>query len=225
MSIEKKIKKEMKGPELVDLKLENEWGKFTVKEDESGSVTIEVFNKNGEKFVLNSLLPDEWKFVCYNRTTKADVYIKEIQINEHELKSNGWQSLLVMLHEIGHGVIFESDPQQQELYAEFENLRHHYNQFKNDPKTMQRFNSLHSKIERDAWAYAIRQLKKILEKLDIDITEIFRSNADIKEYVFEWLVSYKEWGKEDIRNMEISEDEKGELFEEINNLYVKEKNK
>ena len=43
--------------------------------------------------------------------------------------------------------------------------------------------------------------------------------------MFEWLVSYKEWGKEDIRNMEISEEEKSELIEEINNLYVKEKNK
>lgn len=212
-------------PKLIDFKLENDWGKLSIKEDKSGAIVIEIFNKDGEKFILNSLLSDDWKIKSYNQTTKADVFSKEIEINGYEIKHYGWEYLLGLLHEIGHGVIFESTAQQRKLYDEFEDLRNRHIQLKTDPKIMRRLNRIHSKIERDAWAYAIRQLKKILKKLDIDITKIFNSNAQIQEYIFEELMSYKEWGRKDIRNMEISEDEKRELLEKINSLYVKEKNK
>jgi hypothetical protein len=129
--------------------------------------------------------------------------------------------LLSLLHEIGHAVIKEGTPQQRAIYREFDTMAKFPDMFKRNKTAMQRLNIIQSRMERDAWAYAIRKLRNILEELNMNIKNIFSSRQELKDYVHEMLLSYKEWGRADIKNMSISEKEREELFEQIDKLYTK----
>lgn len=206
--------------ELADIELENESGFFRMKENEEGEVTVELENKEGKKLVLNHILPESWKMVNAESTTKVDPVQKEIWINTNEASVWGWQYFLTILHEIGHAVISESNDEQKEAYGKFEDMCHKHSELKTNPELMDSFNVLHSAIERDAWAYAIRRFRELAENLNMDTTVIFSSSEDIKEHVHDWLFSYKEWGMGDIKNMNITEEEKEKLLKNISGLYT-----
>src|SRR3990167_7137682 len=109
MSKEEPIEK----PPLIDFKLESEWGRFFIREEEGGLITIEVHGKDGERFVINSLLPEGWRILAYaslegNTGTRVEHTLKELIISESEARNEGWQYLLSVLHEVGHAIIYES---------------------------------------------------------------------------------------------------------------------
>ena len=62
--------------------------------------------------------------------------------------------------------------------------------------------------------------EKILQELNIDQRIIFESNDKLREYVNIFLTDYKGWGIKDIKNMQISEQEREELLEYISKLYT-----
>src|SRR3989338_725789 len=98
---------------LIDFKLESEWGRFFIREEEGGLITIEIHGKDGKKFVINSLLPKDWRILAYasldgNTGTRVEHVLKELIISELEARNEGWQYLLSVLHEVGHAIIYES---------------------------------------------------------------------------------------------------------------------
>src|SRR3989338_906307 len=110
-------------------KIENEIGVFSVTENDKGVVLIEVINKNGEKIVLNDLLPDGYEIIGNKKvyeddrfygmgdteTSLADLTNKVIIVSESEIKREGWKYLLTILHELGHVMRHEQDPELKKV--------------------------------------------------------------------------------------------------------------
>ena len=210
---------------LIDLELKNEAGVFRIKEAEDGKITIEIENAEGKKFVLNDLLPKDWRILSYitprgSGELRVDYLLKEVIISEAEVLREGWRNMLSILHEIGHAIIYESGSAQKNLYLRKAQLLEEIIVFPNDPKLVKEVETIMSKIEKDAWAWAIREFKKILQELNIDQRIIFESNDKLREYVNIFLTDYKGWGIKDIKNMQISEQEREELLEYISKLYT-----
>ena len=57
---------ESESPEdsFIDLELKNEAGVFRMKEAGDGKITVEVENTEGKKFILNDLLPEDWRILA-----------------------------------------------------------------------------------------------------------------------------------------------------------------
>jgi len=225
MSQEPKIENARDGG-LINLELKNEAGVFSIKEAQNGHITVEVENTQGKKFTLNDLLPKDWRILSYispggSTELRVDYLLKEVVISPAEPHREGWKHLLSILHEIGHAVVYESDEAQKNLYLNKARLLEEIIVFPDDTELIKKVESAMSKIERDAWAWAIREFKKILEELNIDQKNIFESNTELREYINNFLMDYKGWGIKDIKNMQISEQERQELLEHISSLYTK----
>jgi len=161
-----------------DYEFENESGIFHMRESEEGEVTIELENKEGDIFILNDLLPDGWKIADLRLHTATKYGEKEIWVNMHNIKHEGWKYLISILHEIGHASIFEEAEKTEErnpsvvkeelLEKEFIGIISH--------EERKQLEKITSKNERDSWAYAIKNLRNILEDLNMSMEEGFGSN-------------------------------------------------
>lgn len=204
--------------ELTNIELESEAGFFRMKEDEEGNVVVELENKEGKKIVLNDLLPEGWKMVDSRSESRVDTEEKTVLLNSPMIKYDGWQYLLTILHELGHVEADQSD-EGREMHEELASLRDSEELLK-DSEIMSHFNELHSKLERDAWAYALQEFRKILEGLDMNIGAVFSSREELKDYVHEWLLTYKDEGIEDITNMDADIKDREELTRKLLKLYT-----
>ncbi|MEX0877966.1 MAG: hypothetical protein WDZ40_03885 [Candidatus Spechtbacterales bacterium] len=201
---------------LKDIELKNEAGVFRMKENEEGEVIVELENAEGKKFVLNELLPEGWKIVENNDFgTFAWASGKEVWIDTEEARSEGWKYALSVLHEIGHVLAFNTQKEHLAHIVGKERLL-----LSRDTSDAELFEKLQSKDERDAWAYALKQIRKVTEELNIDIEEAFGGQGDIREYVHEFLLNYKEGGKEYIEKMNLTEEEREELLAQVDKLYT-----
>lgn len=207
--------------ELTDIELESEAGVFRIRENEEREVTVELENKEGKKFVLNDLLPEGWNIVSHYRTA-VDYPQKELLISRTEIEQEGWKYFLSLLHEMGHIFEFENSDisdennpiRKRELFWMQEGVG------TITPEGKQEFERIMSKSERDAWAYALREFRKIVEELGIDMEKTFGSSKSLRGYVHEFLLEYKESGEDSIKKLSIPEVEKEKLLEEISNLYT-----
>ena len=203
--------------ELTDIEIENESGVFRMKENEEGEVFVELENTEGKKVVLNDLLPEGWKIKENNDSgTFAWVSGKEVWIDIEEAKNEGWKYALSVLHEIGHTLSFNTQKEHLAHIAGKEYLL-----LTRNVSDMELSEKLQSKDERDAWAYALKQIRKVLEELNIDMEEAFGGQSDMREYVHKHLLTYKKEAEKGVESMRtVSEEEQEEFLAQINKLYT-----
>lgn len=225
MSKEEPIEK----PPLIDFKLENEWGVFRIKEQKDGKVTVEIVNTEGSRVLLNDLLPQGWEFHFTDTETEYNTERKWIMINViNEARNEGWKYLLSILHEIGHVVIYESSEEERQKFKEREHLRFEIMEHVGHKLkiAIHKLEKLQSKMERDAWAWAVRQFHRTSSELGIDPKWVFLSNEEMRKYFNAFLLSYKAGDKLGAEYANILDEDKQELLQEIDKLYTQaDKNK
>ena len=179
-----------------------------------GFVEIE---RNG-KIVFNAadLLPEGWKLITPTYFQKHP--------NEESLfdyLGNHWQTssdrklillgesksaqdlLLSLLHEMGHTM----NDSEDELVA-FDALEDELGRAKDlTYKTLLREERAkdQSKVERRAWAWALTTLRNIARDNEVDMTPLFPSAQDVRNYVHNCLADYRR-GYEDIIAKGLDED-------------------
>lgn len=235
MSIDENKKIEMPQEESqeapTNLEFKNEAGIFRIRLTRQGSdylALFEIENNEGKKVVLNNLLPEEYRvFACWRDEEFGSFHsftYKRIDIEMNAVEQGGWKYLLSILHEIGHAVISQSSGEEHEKAKEREILGEQSMAFegKKLKSIVGKSEKMQSENERNAWAYAIRQFKKILKEFKIDPKTIFASNAEIRNYFNERLLSRKEGGKEFVKGKPLSDEDRQELLEEIDKLYTRQ---
>lgn len=177
---------------------------------------VKFKTEQGDLVVINDILPkgshiyfdqkNEWKRTRYEIDTKAVI------IHEGEIRAEGSRFMFAMLHEIGHAERATKKQQDiEERFSLIEKLK-----YERTPELLSRYEILTSQDERDAWAFAIKELKRL------KLAEILFSNSgDLKEYVRARLRSYKKSAEQ--RAREMPDDVREKLLEEISRLYFREK--
>ncbi len=204
----------------INFAIEADFGKFLIKKNDAGAVTVVVRNGEGKEFCINSVLPEGYKINGYlEGPTRADTQpgVKEIWLSQIKAEKEGWRYLLVILHEIGHAVYAEQKPEENE-----EKLRLHLEQsLDDDESTLRRIAVLRSKDERTAWAFAIWQARKLCRELHLPLNKIFPTREDLKEFIARRLRTYKQAELVWIKYSDLPEDKKQKLIDEISKLFVR----
>jgi predicted RNA-binding protein len=232
MESEQKFEKEKVKP--ISLRIEDEIGVFSVQENEEGDVILEVTNEAGEKVILNDILPKGWEVVGNKRVWKDSNFLglantetslvmhepDAIVVSESELKRDGWRYVLTFLHESGHIMRHEADPELKKK----RDLAFTYSaQHSDDSDAFKEAEKLIAEDERDAWAFAIREFKKLVKKLDLPKERIFDNANELMAWIFEYSLGCKaEWARKHIvGKFTLSEEEKARLATEIFQMYTR----
>lgn len=234
MSIESEQKFERNKVKPISLQIEDEIGVFSVQENEKGIVVLEVTNEAGEKIILNDMLPKGWEVVGNKRiledpnffglgNTETSLVMHKpdvIVVSESELKQMGWQYVLVFLHELGHVMRHEADPKlkkEKDLAFNY-SIKH-----SDDPEAFKRAEKLIAEDERDAWAFAIREFKKLIKKLDLPKEKIFENTDALKAWIYKGSLGCKAEGaqKNMAERFNLTEEEKNRLVTEIFQMYTR----
>lgn len=195
--------------------------------------------RDGQTIKLNDLLPFGYKIVgglklkeklrkesveydcevvSEQGDTAADTKpeIREVALSGIEARERGWKYLLLVLHEIGHAVYAELKPgENAEKLQLYENQPTAWI----DPELFRKITVLTSRDEREAWAFALKNFRKIVKKLGLPGEKIFPSHEEIKKFVKRHLGSYKQEGF--IEDFDVPGEQKQELREEMRKLFVK----
>lgn len=214
----------------ISYSFESEIGTFNILEDDKGIVAFEVENKEGRKVRLNDLLPEGYEIIGNKMLWEDKEYYglygtdcsmvdrrnKKIIVSEAELRKTGWRYLLVLFHEMGHIARAEQYPEELE---EIDSL---YNSpYRKDPKLLRRIDELTGRDERDAWAFAMRQFRKLTKDLGLPRKYFFENVSAFKNFVNEYLRLKIKSSQPLIEEFNISEEEKAKLLDEIAGFYLK----
>ena len=218
----------------ISFRAENEIGIFDVEENESGVVKVEIISKEGQRILLNDMLPQEYEVIgnkrlledpeyigLYNTDTSiADYRNKTIVVSEQELKRMEWKYILVFLHELGHTIRNEEHPEE---YEEVNTLLNSFYKSSGDEKIeiLKRQELLISQSERNAWAFAILKFRNIMHELGLSGKDVFEDAAALKEFIYNESLRVKpEFAKQYVDELTISEEDRQKLAEEIYEMYT-----
>ncbi len=175
------------------------------------------FIKNNEDVLdLISLAPKDTK-VVFDIANKWQAKVKLKEINVGEFKDVDY--ILSFLHEAGHlhnvgDSEIASDVMRKYAKESFEDKNNAY------PKSrliaMEEERKAVIKSERNAWAYALRQARKIERELEINIFEKIGKAEDIRKYVNKFLETYEQGYVDVLYDLYIyNKKQMEELFEEL----------
>lgn len=204
-------------------RLEDKIGTLEIIQRLDQDTTIDVVrikDEQGNIFELNNLLPNDCHFYfdytgAYGGYARYEHDKKEVVINQNEIDIEKWQYLTTILHEIGHAVRADVKKEEVEEMLSLENRR----EIEKDPELFKRFCKLKSQDERDAWAFAIKTLKKM--KL---AQKLFSNQEELKDFIRKRLKTHKDsiiWKANQIP-LDFYPQEK--LIEELSQLFIKEVN-
>src|SRR3989344_4246710 len=218
----------------ISLRVENEIGAFSVEENESGAVKVEIISKEGQRILLNDMLPQGYEAIgnkrlwedpeyagLYNTDTSlADYRNKTIVVSEQELKRMEWKYILVFLHELGHTTRNEEHPEEHEEITTL--LNEFYKSSGNEQaEILKRQELLISQSERNAWAFAILKFRNIMHELGLSGKDVFEDAAALKEFIYTESLRVKpEFAKQYVDELTISEEDRQKLVEEIYEMYI-----
>jgi hypothetical protein len=197
---------------ILPLKFEYKFddGKKLIAEEKKGIAKIVLKKDNKVIFNLSDLLPKDYKFVtpAFARNTK-DEYLKQqceegsIWATDADKKSvliGDWRDprdIITLLHEIGHA------NQKTERIKVLEKMLempantglgiedYFVNATKARMKTIRKAVSENSKLEREAWAYALNKFREIQKEKDIDLKSLFPNLVSLKTFIYPCLKSYR----------------------------------
>jgi len=142
-------------------------------------------------------------------------------VSESEVKNEGRRYFLTFLHELGHIKRHEANPLfKKERDSEYTQWTRH----PKDVEAFKRAEALIAQDERDAWAFAIREYRKIIGELGIPKERIFKSANELMEFVRQTSLGLKanEIRKHVVGQFSISEEGKKRLAAEIFRMYSRE---
>lgn len=211
----------------------DEIGDFRVIENEDGIVHIEIANNAGDKILLNDLLPEGYEAIGNKRvmeddrfsglentdTSVADLENKVVIVSEAEVKREGRRYMLLFLHELGHIMRHQERPElkEQRDSAYSDSARR-----SEDIEAFKRAETLIVQDERDAWAFAIREYRKLIDRLGLPKEKIFENADELKKWMYQgYLGATADYiSRNQVERFAISEEEKERLSTDIFKMYT-----
>jgi len=176
---------------------------FKAREDDEGNVTI--FLERNSEVIFN--FQDLFKGYFFTPTSAKNKKIRGVEDKKTMdlLKEGDWgcipelgivrvgamnepKDILTLLHEIGHTFQVWEARKSQNLENSLRNfLPISFLQKEIELKLIKNL----SKMERNAWAYAIKQARKIHKDYGVNIFEIFKNRNDFEDMIYGCLISYR----------------------------------
>lgn len=189
---------------------------FKAEEDEKGVAHIFIKNEEGVIVDFSNILPSGYKFVTpsflkshqeilsyHNKHTSGDILNGWFMCPKDKLIVIGDlhmpEGIFALLHEIGH--IYKEEDLQKSSQKDDENEAIGE---KNIKEIYQRKIFSNSEKERSAWFVAIQIARRIKEKENIDIFEVFKTKEELTEFIYGALLTHKVVGRVALA---VSEDE------------------
>lgn len=174
---------------------------FRVRQDDSGKGIITLEKDGRIVFDFASLLPEQWRFVTPIYFKKHpdrkwhNMYIPWTFNLEHKLIMLGDfktpQDILGLLHEMGHAesTTMEDLESRHNCAKQAFSIR---KQGKAPPVSLEEeYARITSKIERLAWAWAVRIMKDIQAFAGVNLRSLFPKFANLKKYINDQLATYR----------------------------------
>lgn len=191
---EPKIKYEKREP--LNFEAKEDFATFSVKEREDATLEAKIITKDGKELNFESLLPDGVRMLGLRAVLSDDKYFglgdggsyydhptRRIIFGEKDMTKFGWRSFFVLLHEIGHAVTHNttSFPKDADkLYGDMRSVEHGSDEYK---KLEIEEDELFTQDERNAWAYALKQMRKLVEELELPQYAGFSDRKTLKNFI------------------------------------------
>lgn len=193
-------------------------GKMKINESQDlalGSI-ITISNKEGERFEINSLLPEGCS-IYFDYTGAVSPYShfdskdNKIYLFDGDLKNDGAYFILTILHEIGHSVYFAQNQEEIEMMLSLDK-----DHFLAEADLLS-LSAARSKDEKQAWLFAVRKLIQILDKLKIPPENILGSQDEMLTFIKKKLKTHQDSILSKAETSGLSGEE--EIFETIKSLF------
>ena len=173
-------------------------------QDKKGIGHVRIRGEKKIIFNAEELLPSGWKFVTPAYFEKSpeeetlDDYLFDTWSTSYDRKlillgqMDSPKEILTLLHEIGHSIndSLEDLKIMKQLLEEKKAVKNRkdlvYKTLLGEEEA-----KISSKVERRAWAYAIKMLKKIAREADIDLDLFFANFNDLKRFINDSLATYR----------------------------------
>lgn len=184
--------------------------KFIAVQSNRGGGIITIERNSKEIFDFANILPKNYKFVTptyFKKHPKEEGLFDYVDTDWRETPKRKLillgefkspQDVLTLLHEIGHA----ATPGTEEDMRTREQLEDDYYEALSNKDTVSKvlFSEEKAKIisrsERWAWAWALKNMRKIQEKTGADFKSLFPSFSDVRRYINDCLASHRrsfEW--------------------------------
>lgn len=227
----------MEGVEPIHARIEDDLGTFALEEQDDGTLAVTVSFANEKEYDLAELLPEGWSFVgnkeLYGNTEKhgigypyplddsfADTEAKSIALAETIFKQEGWRFLLIALHEVGHARMNAEDPEKYEAMNRALNDKFRGTPDEKFDKTYE-YQSLVAQDERDAWAYALREFRRLCDDAGIDPKRILPDKETYLEVVYANSLLGKAYTSAGTKLLELSDEEKQKYESDLVHMYTR----
>ncbi|GEM_PF-4394203 len=209
--------------------LKDEIGVFRVVEGDN-QLSINLENSSGQQFKVNSLLLPGYEFVSKEILQRQgeevdedrETYVrhgkKQVVIDTVELRKEEWQYLLSILHEIGH---LARQKEKSKDVKRLDQLTEKQPAIWQDPELFAEMLKLQSEDERDSWAFAIRQLRKMAREFNPELKKVFPDLKSFRDYVDGNLVSGYKKPYREIINSGLTGEYRKELLDALEDLYTR----
>ena len=192
--------REMENREPTDLNFE------IIEEKRQDGMQLSIRTKDGREISLNEYLPVGYQFKR-DYYDYADAFKR--RIGYRNIK-NPSAAIITSFHELGHANSFsDSYPNyliartKVEILSLYDKLREKFNGNQSAPKDRVPINLSYqidrrAESERDAWAYALKELRK-LQRAGVDVFGGFKDGQEAREYIESALSGYEKVKLDEIR--------------------------